>query len=209
MGETVEGFEEVAAAGNCGVNISHHFRKGNSNDTTIDSLRGAVATVDAARSVELLEMMTEKAAEDFNIEPERRKYFFRSFSGKINFAPPSDRSDWFERVNVMLDNGTTPLTGDNVPVVVRWQPPDTSIALPRETIEAIKEEVRRGDWREHPTASAWVGRAVAKVLKLDIDTQREAINKMLKHLIGMRVLETVLEKDQTRQARMYVRVVNG
>ena len=39
------------------------------------------------------------------IEERRRGYYFRTFSGKRNFAPPIEQSDWFELKTVQLDNG--------------------------------------------------------------------------------------------------------
>ena len=58
------------------VLIVHHVRKGNGGETTVDSLRGAVSIVDAARSVEMMEAMTAKQGEDFGLAEGRYKISF-------------------------------------------------------------------------------------------------------------------------------------
>jgi RecA-family ATPase len=71
MGEVIECYEYVAENANCAIHIWHHNRKSNSGETTVDSLRGAFAIVDAARSIEMLETMNEAQARKFGIEEAR------------------------------------------------------------------------------------------------------------------------------------------
>jgi hypothetical protein len=92
MGEVIECYEDIAEMANCAVHLWHHNRKGNSGEITIDSARGASSIIDAPRSAEILETMPEGTAEKFDIEPSRRRYYFRTFNGKINFAPPIEES---------------------------------------------------------------------------------------------------------------------
>ena len=93
MGEVIECFERIAETANCAAHIWHHNRKSNSGETTVDSARGAVALIDAPRSVELLETMTTEMADKFGIRSERRRYYSRTFNGKVNFAPPIEEFD--------------------------------------------------------------------------------------------------------------------
>ena len=184
MGEVIEIYEQVAEQANCAVLIVHHVRKGNGNETTVDSLRGAVSIVNAARSVEMMEAMTKGQGEDFGLAEGRYKYFFRAFSGKLNFAPPIDEGDWYERVDVQLYNGVkgagdlvgfskpgsdvTMWLGDHVGVITRWMPPEATEHLTPENIEAIKKAVAKGKWREDVRAGMWVGKAIEQVLGLDV-----------------------------------------
>jgi hypothetical protein len=105
MGDMLECYEEITEAADCAIHLWHHNRKSGGGETTVESLRGASALVDSFRSVEIMETMTREVAKQFGIEERRRKIFFRSFSGKLNFAPPIDESDWFEIQSIDLDNG--------------------------------------------------------------------------------------------------------
>ena len=180
MGEVIEIYEQIAEQANCAVHLVHHVRKGNGGETTVDSLRGAVSIVDASRSVEMMEAMTKAQGEDFGLAEGRYKYYFRTFSGKLNFAPPIDEGDWYERVNVELYNGAkgagdlvgfskpgsdvTLWIGDHVGVVTQWMPPQVTDHLTPENIEKIKKAVAKGKWRENVRADAWVGKAIEQAL---------------------------------------------
>src|SRR5438477_4977898 len=85
----IECFEEVATVANCAVP-----RKGNGEGASVDSARGAKAFIDALRSVRILETMTKEDAKKLKVE--HHGFYFRSFNGKRNFAPPLDESDWFK-----------------------------------------------------------------------------------------------------------------
>src|SRR5262249_10225299 len=116
MGVVIEVYENIAETTNCAVHLWHHNRKGNGGETTMDSIRGAIAIIDAARSAEIMETMTDDARRKFSIEPERRRFYFRSYNGKLNFAPPVDKSSWFELESIILDNKPDG-NGDNMAVV--------------------------------------------------------------------------------------------
>ena len=51
-------------------------------------------------------------------------FYFRSFNGKRNFAPPADQSDWFKLESIDLRNG------DNVGVV-------TLVAIPSDLVRSV------------------------------------------------------------------------
>jgi hypothetical protein len=196
----------------------HHVRKGNGGETTVDSLRGAVSIVDAARSVEMMEAMTKGHGEDFGLAESRYKYYFRAFSGKLNFAPPVDEGDWYERVDVELYNGVkgagdiigfskpgsdvTMWIGDHVGVVTQWMPPEVTDHLTPENIEMIKKAVAKGKWRENVRADAWVGKAIEQVLGPEV--KREVVKKILADLNRKGVLKTEQGEDHRRHEVMYV-----
>jgi len=200
----IELYEEIALAANCAIHIWHHVRKGNGGETTIESIRGASSIVDAARSCELLERMTKDEANGFGVPVERRGFYFRSFGGKLNFAPPVYHSDWFELARVDLENG---FPGDSVGVVTRWIPPDArTVPLPPEAVEKIRAEVGVvPHWRESSRADLWVGKAVAPIVGLSADNDRAAVRDLVGRLLAAGVLRVVKERNpRRREDTLYV-----
>jgi hypothetical protein len=201
--EAVECFEDIADAADCAIHLWHHSRKENGQGATIDSARGARAFVDACRSVRVLEVMSKEEGQRLKIE--NYKSFFRSFSGKLNFAPPVEQSDWFKLVSIEIDNGGA-LFGDNIGVVEAWQHPGTTeVGLTLGTVNAIKREVgEEPRWREDVRAGMWVGKAVAKVLELDPEDDRETVKQVIKRMLKSGALKTELGPDEDRRERMFI-----
>jgi DNA polymerase bacteriophage-type len=136
--EVVECFENVATEARCAVHLWHHTRKSGGEKTTIESARGAIAFIDAVRSARVLETMTAKEHDELKkvqtgLAP--AGFYFRSFNGKRNFAPPADQSTWYKLESITLGNG------DNVGVVAPWQYPATWSDLPPELIDRILQEI--------------------------------------------------------------------
>jgi DNA polymerase I-like protein with 3'-5' exonuclease and polymerase domains len=139
--EVVECFEDVAVATEGAVHLWHHTRKLGGEKATIEAARGASAFVDACRSARIFETMSEKEHEQLKeIQPEMlaRGFYFRSFNGKRNFAPPVEQSDWFEIKNITL------LNGDDVGVVTTWGYPATWDDVEPETAEKVIAEIGAG-----------------------------------------------------------------
>ena len=149
--------------------------------------------------------MTKDAAEEFGVPDDERKHYFRSFNGKVNFAPPIDSSSWFERVNVVLDNSGRNLSigGDDVGVVVEWS--QTTIDhLTEQNIAAIKDMVRKSDWRDDIRASMWVGKAIEQVTGVH---DRNTLRRLQRQLLEDKVLRIEPGEDERRHKVLYVRVV--
>ena len=145
--------------------------------------------------------MTKDDAKQIGIAEWQRKFFFRSFSGKLNFAPPIDESEWFEIVSVDLDNGFS--DGDNVGVVTRWTLPIAEVAeLPLETVTAVRLAVgTEKRWKEHQLAGMWVGKAIAPILGLDPEDKADVtkIKKVVRKLIRNGALKTEPGRDPRRR----------
>jgi AAA domain/Bifunctional DNA primase/polymerase, N-terminal len=204
VSDVVECYDDVAEGAGCGVHLWHHTRKMRGDGATVESARGAIAFIDGCRSVRILETMTKEEGQKLRVE--HASYYFRSFNGKRNFAPPSDASDWYRLVAVEVGNGFD--VGDEVGVPTRWDHPGArEIDVNAEMIAAIKRVVREGNWREDVRASAWVGKPIARALGLDPDDDGAAIRRLLKKLIADGVLKVVQAKDQRRHDAMFV-VVN-
>jgi DNA polymerase bacteriophage-type len=162
--EVVECFETIATTAHCNVHLWHHTRKGGGDKVTIESARGASAFIDGVRSARIFETMSAKEhAELKAVQPELLAlgFYFRSFNGKRNFAPPADQSDWFKLESILLRNG------DNVGVVAPWQYPATWSDLLPETNALILGDIEKGmpDGQRYSTANAAKKRMVWPVVQ--------------------------------------------
>jgi hypothetical protein len=190
-------FEEIAERAGCAISLWHHTRKGNGQEVSIDSARGAGSFVDACRSVRLLETMSETEAKKLGLIG---GYYFREFSGKRTFAPPEAESTWYQLVGVDLENGGGEWFGDQIGVTVRWQHPGAeAVDLSLESISAIRERVAASRWREDVRAGMWVGKAVAGALGLDAKEDKARINGVIRELKARGVLKEEPGRDEHRK----------
>jgi hypothetical protein len=206
--EVIECYDFIAEQANCAVHLWHHTRKGNGQGASLDSARGASSFVDACRSVRVLEKMTEEEGKKQKIGNCRQH--FRAFSGKLNFAPPTEKSEWYHIASVPVMNGALPYRdpnggngGDEVGVVEAWSAPEAA-ALSPENIEAIKEAVAKPVWRADIRASMWVGEAIAQILGLDPELDRDQIKQVIRKLISEKVLKTIPGKSDRRKDCVFV-----
>ena len=131
--------------------------------------------------------MTSKEAEKMGIEPDKRRFYFNSYNGKLNFAPPIEQKLWFKLESVDLENA---FPGDNVGVVTMWLPPSAGeMALSPGDIERIK---------------AKVGKAVAEVMGLNHHDDRELVKGLLKRLFKTGVLKTQEGRNAKRELTIFV-----
>jgi hypothetical protein len=198
-------YDTVAERGNCAISLWHHTRKSGGGEVTVESARGAGAFIDANRAVRILETMTKEEAAKLNIE--HPGYYFRSFSGKRNFAPPTHKSTWFRFQNVELNNNG-PLFGDEVGVVTSWEHPGAqALDLTLDKIIAIQQRVANGQWREDARAAMWAGKAVALALGLEAADGR--IKDVLKRLLQDGFLQVQPGVDEHRHTKLFVVVGPG
>jgi hypothetical protein len=201
----VDCYDSIAEQADCAISLWHHTRKGSSLGATVDSARGASAFIDACRSVRVLETMSKEEAQRQKIKNHRS--YFRAFSGKLNFAPPTDQSDWYRFVSVQLDNAGTLFggDGDSVGVVESWQHPGAvEVEIGTDKADAIKRALASGQWREDPRAAMWAGKAVGHVLGLDPEDDAAAIKKAIKKLIEDGVLKTIDGRTDRRKLCLFI-----
>jgi hypothetical protein len=139
--EVIECFETIAAEAQCAVHLWHHTRKAGGEKATVESARGAMAFIDGVRSARILETMSAKEHTELKVvQPEMMApgYYFRSFNGKWNFAPPAAQSDWYRLESITLRNG------DNVGAATPWQYPGTWTDLSPEIVNRIYDEIDAG-----------------------------------------------------------------
>lgn len=95
----------VADETKCAIGLVHHIRKGNGEDASIDSVRGAGSLIGAARAARVVNRVSEDDAVKLGIEPDKAKGIFRVDDGKANLAPPADKSTYRKMIGVKIENG--------------------------------------------------------------------------------------------------------
>lgn len=203
----------VAKNAKCGIGLAHHVSKAGAAEVTALSGRGAVALINACRSVMVLNRMGEDEARMWGIEDERRRRFFRVYDDKNNRAPPSDKSDWYTMASVSLGNGEND-EGDNMGVVIPWSPPDAFEGVTADHLLTVQRAVASADgphrFRADSQAKAWVGKIVADVFGLSAESSvkadRARINKMLSTWFATGALVRVDGKDEKSNDRTFVEV---
>jgi len=203
----VKAFAGIADEANGAVMLVHHTRKMGGADITAESARGAKALVDGCRSVRVLNGMSKDEGERAGIADDHRRYF-RVYPDKLNLAPPPDVSDWFKLESVHLGNGHDGSAGDNVGVATPWQWPDAFANVTAATLLAVQHKVNGGQWRDHPRAENWVGKAVAEVLDLDLDRKPDlaTVNTLLKTWIKSGALKQIERLDEHRHEKTFIEV---
>jgi len=165
-------WSQIADLTNSSIDIVHHLRKVADREATVEDARGAVSLIGAARSVRVLNRMSEEQATTAGIEPAARFGYFSITYGKSNLTAMSHKLDWRRLESVPLGNGrglTKPQ--DHAPVVTEWRWPSAEEAVgdvSAEQLAQIITRVRNTDCKLHHQAENWIGREVAYVLGLDI-----------------------------------------
>jgi hypothetical protein len=164
----------IADKTNTAIELVHHLRKLGGAEATAESARGAVALIAAARSVRVLNRMTEDEAEKAGLAGP--KGYFRVTHDKENLAPASNNADWFHIVSVHLANG------DDVGVVTRWAWPNPFNGVTATHLLAVQHAVDGKGYRASVLAKDWVGHVVGKLLQVDTTNKggRYRINTILK-----------------------------
>ena len=202
----VKKFAEIADEASCSINLEHHIRKTNGNEATVDDGRGASSLVGAARSIEVLNKMTQVEAEKLGLDQHWRHFFVDD--GKANMAPLGERQ-WFKLVSVKLGNCTALYPeGDDVGVVTTWKPPNLLDGVTGADFDSAAREIRKGKWRENGQAKDWVGKPIAKAMGLDLSTKADKakVAALLKLWIDKGSLIVIDEKDEHRITKKFVKV---
>jgi len=194
MNAAVAAARYVADKTDAAIVLTHHIRKTNGEDATVDSVRGAGSLIGAARAA-----LSENEALGI----------FRVDDGKANLAPPAAKALYRRMHGVELPNG------EYVGVCVPFKMPDlfdgVSARNAMEVQRLIGAAAERGEpMRADARAKSWAGNAVAVVLDLDLDKQHEKARSkaILKKWIETNVLK-VEEWPDKRQGRDVQCVVVG
>jgi hypothetical protein len=195
----------VAKNAKAGIGLAHHVSKAGAAEVTAMSGRGAVALINACRSVLVINRMSEDEAKRYGIEEEKRRRYFRTYDDKNNRAPPSDKSDWFTMASISLNNGQID-EGDNMGVVIPWSPPDAFEGMSVDHLRQVQAVIATGEYKAHHSAADWAGNAIAEVLGLNIKnpSDRVRVLRMLNTWIENDVLRIEERKDDNRQRKKFV-----
>jgi hypothetical protein len=209
MDAVIKAFSSIAGQTGCAIEIVHHVRKpstGHSGEMTADDARGASAVIGAARSVRLLQKMTEDEASQSGVK-ERWRHF-RTVDAKANLAPPAENSTWYKIESVELANGNEDHDDDSVGVVVPWSYSTLTEALPSDIIEQVQNKIRGGEYRYNSQSDDWVGYAIGRICGLDPDDkgQRKKLGQLIRKWVESDVLRKVSRPDKNREWRDFVEV---
>ncbi|WP_084799951.1 AAA family ATPase [Bradyrhizobium sp. Ai1a-2] len=203
----VKKLAEIADETGCSINLEHHIRKTNGNEATVDDGRGASSLVGAARSIEVLNKMTPAEAEKLGIDHHWR--YFSVDDGKANMSPLGERK-WFKLASVSLGNRTDLYPeGDSVGVVTTWKPPNHLDGVTGADFDNAAREIRPGNWKENIQAKDWVGKPIAKALKLNLTVKADKakVRGLIDAWVKAGSLVVVEEKDpERRERKKFVRV---
>ncbi len=195
---------DVADRGNCSVELIHHISKG-MGPVTADSGRGAGAVKDKARSVRVINPMSETDAAKAGVEDHTA--YFRIGKDKANMASKANTQKWRRFVSVNLNNGTGLMNkGDSVGVVEAWRWPtdlDVTEDVSAEQLAEIKQRLIDEDSRVHIAANEWAGYTVADVLGMDVSVKgdKTKINTMLQQWLKRGELKIIEKPDANRKLK--------
>lgn len=185
----------------CGIAIEIvcHTRKTNGGEISAEDLRGAIAVVNAARSVRVLNRMS--AAEALKAGIERKGLYFRIDDdlGKTNMRPPADKVRWHKLENFDFENGNAEYKADRVGVVVPWEWPEATDGITVEQEKALMDKINSGDyWLDPRTKINWVGDAFAEILGLNLSTplHKAHVKEMIREFIEWGSLEIEMRHFQ-------------
>jgi hypothetical protein len=199
----------VAHDARAAIGLAHHVSKAGAAEVTALSARGAVALINACRSVLTINRMSEIEASGFGVEEKERRRYFRAYDDKNNRAPPSDQSDWYRLVSVELGNGQNDC-GDSIGVVVPWSPPDAFEGVTAQHLYQVQCRVSAKRYRESSQATEWVGHAVAEIIGCNSTKEHKAdrarVSKVLRQWIANGALSVVEAPDEKGTSRKWVEV---
>ena len=193
----------IADVTNCSIELLHHTRKTGGAEVSVEDGRGAGAVVAASRSARTVNRMSRDEAEKAGIDANTAWRYLKVDSGKASMSSHPERADWYRLVSVPLGNG------DDVGVVVGWSWPDAFAGVTVHDLRAAQKAVSEGGpWRADIRATAWVGKPIAKALKLNIKDKadRQKIKTVLATWIKSGMFVEVEGLDDDRHVVTFVEV---
>lgn len=195
-------FRKLARLTNAAVHLIHHVRKGNGEDATIDSVRGAGALIGAARAARVMNRVSEDEAMKLGVDEKEARGIMRVDDGKANLAPPAQKALYRRMIGVQLPND------EWVGVATEFKLPDLFEGITAKMARAVQDIVAGAEEEEKPLrantqAKQWVGNAVGHVIGLDPEdgAQKKKLSSIIKTWIKSDVLrvEQVPDKRTGRE----------
>jgi hypothetical protein len=197
----------VADEAKCAIGLVHHIRKGNGEDASIDSVRGAGSLIGAARAARVVNRMSPDEAARIGIDEAEARSIFRVDDGKANLAPPADAAVYRKMIGVKIANG------EWIGVCVPFTLPDAFDGISGKDAKAAQQVVANAHsngepLRESSQSANWVGIPIAEMLGIDIADKKgkSKISSVLKTWIRTNVLavEKVFDQKKGRDVPVVV-----
>ena len=200
---------KLARDTNSSVQLVHHIRKGNGDDATIDSVRGAGSLIGAARAARVINRITPDDAMALGVDEHEALGIFRVDDGKANLAPPSDKATYRRMQSVEIANG------EHIGVATEFKLPDLFDGVTADNARNVQKLVQQAEANQTPyrasvQAANYVGHAVAEELNLDMEKEKDKakIKAIVKKWIKTNVLKTA-EVHDSRQGREVAAIIVG
>jgi RecA-family ATPase len=199
----------VADETKCAIGLVHHIRKGNGEDASIDSVRGAGSLIGAARAARVVNRMSADDAAKLGIDENEARSIMRVDDGKANLAPPAASAVYRKMEGVKIDNG------EWIGVCVPYTLPDAFDGISAKDAKAAQRIVADAHTNDEPLRESqqskkWVGVPIADMLGIDITEKKgkAKVSAIIKTWIKTNVLAVERITDP-RQAREVAVVVVG
>jgi RecA-family ATPase len=189
------------------IGLVHHIRKGNGEDASIDSVRGAGSLIGAARAARVVNRMSSDDATRLGIDEDEARSIFRIDDGKANLAPPADKALYRKMHGVKIDNG------EWIGVCIPYELPDAFDGISaKDAMKAqrmVAEAHAGGDpLRESSQSPRWAGLPIADMLGIDITEKkgRSKVSSILKTWVRTNVLaiEKVFDQKKGREVPVII-----
>ena len=204
--QVVKAYADIAQQTNCAIDLVHHARKTNGAAVGIEDARGASAAIGAVRAARTMNFMSPEEAKAVGIE--NRYGYVRIDDAKPNHAPRSEHAQWVQFQGIHLQNDDMQMFGDNVAVLIKWKWPDAMAGVTSNGLQAVWEAVEVGRWRHNVQAADWVGKPVAKALRLNLDTAADMakVKSLINGWLKSGELVKIEGTDEQRKARTFIEV---
>ena len=191
----------------CAIGLVHHIRKGNGEDASIDSVRGAGSLIGAARAARVVNRMQPDDAARVGIDEAEARSIFRVDDGKANLAPPADAAVYRKMIGVKIANG------EWIGVCVDYKLPDAFDGISGKDAKKMQQIVAEAHtsgepFRESSQSKKWVGVAVADMLGIDVSEKqgKARVSSIIKTWLKTNVLavEKITDSRQSREVSVIV-----
>ena len=192
---------KLARETDCAIHLVHHTRKGNGDDATVDSIRGANALIGAARAARVINRVTIDDAMRLGIEEDQASGLFRIDDAKANLAAPADKALHMRTIGVEIANGEW--IGTVIPITLPNLFDGITAKQTRQVQQAVQAASADDPLRDNIQASRWVGHTIGQVL--DIDTTEKhgkaRVNGIIRQWLKTDVLrvEKVFNSKHSRE----------
>ncbi len=192
----------------CAIDLLHHIRKTSNERASVEDTRGGGAIIGAARTIRMMNRMSEQEAKTFGIktERERLRMIRTDPTAKANMLPPAGHAQWHQFISVQLPNHTTNEPGDNVGVIIPWTPPDAWEGVTSDKIQEFLtrvEEKADSDEPYSPNPNAtkrWVGKLAMNLFNKEDGPAGTLIKEWIKNDV-LEEFECIIDRKSRKAVR--------